>query len=388
MSHRGRTALLLALSIVSCGSWVAAQEEVRPEEKPPYDLTPEEKAEREVAIPGHASSTVWDNEARTIEFMARYGLRPDLSPRGEDGLGGYFPPTTFMTFGPEGILIERSDPNQVLGTSRLVRSLTFPYFLSGNFKMGDLFVLRGDVSSKDEMLLRLYGYTVRVSNASPKQDDKEMESAGRLAVKAFEPDSSVVMNALPFETVRSREELARMGLMGTASHWRSARQEITAAAGKIPIRVATKEAILEELRNGYSDVLFVIAHSDSNAIFLPGIAGGKIAIKELDSIKRQSTPYRAIVLLACKAGGINGKTQSIAEALIKNHLASIVFASDDLIYTRDVAAMLKRLQGDTSLGQVLRNLRAIVRVDEPQAPWGLEKPMEGALILRRTEENL
>jgi hypothetical protein len=63
-----------------------------------------------------------------------------------------------------------------------------------------------------------------------------------------------------------------MGLRGTPEGWRSARREIRSAAGHIPIKVATRKTVLQELREGRSNVLFVIAHADSNTIFLPGVA--------------------------------------------------------------------------------------------------------------------
>jgi hypothetical protein len=111
-------------------------------------------------------------------------------------------------------------------------------------------------------------------------------------------------------------------------------------------------------------------------------------MQQLDSIRRDVAPDRAIVLLAFKAGGVNGATQSIAETLIKDRLASVVFATDEFIHTKDVAEMLQNLREGAMLGQVFESLRAIVRVDEPESPWERATPREAALIARRIEENV
>jgi hypothetical protein len=253
---------------------------------------------------------------------------------------------------------------------------------------GDVFVLKGDVTRQNEEWFKELGQTVTVSKLSPKRNDEEAALAATLALRPFKPDEAVVMNGLPYETEAGPEELARMGLRGTPEQWRSARREIRSAAGHIPMKGATRKTVLQELREGKSNMLFLIAHSDSNAIFLPGVAGGKITMQELDSIRRVSAPDRVIVLLTCKAGTVNGATQSLAETLIKNRLASVVFASDEFIHTKDVAEMLRNLQGSATLGQVFESLRAIVRIDEPEGSWEWAKPREAVLIVRRMEENV
>jgi hypothetical protein len=98
--------------------------------------------------------------------------------------------------------------------------------------------------------------------------------------------------------------------------------------------IATKDALEKELRSGSRNVLFLIAHSDSESIFLPGLHGGRLSMKELDQLKRDAAPSRVVVLLACKTGQVNGKTNSIAEIILKNKLAATVLASEG-IYLRE-----------------------------------------------------
>jgi hypothetical protein len=251
-----------------------------------------------------------------------------------------------------------------------------------NTRKGDVFILKGEFTQEDEEWFKDLGQTVTLSKLSPKRNDDEAALAAKLTLQPFNPKEAIVMNALPYqaEAERGRSELARMKLRGRPQEWRTAQQEVS-NAGRIPVRRATKMAVLREFEEGSSNVLFVIAHSDSNAIFLPGVAGGKITIQELDRIARDHAPDRAIVLLACKAGAVNGQTQSLAETLIKNRLATVVFASDELVYTKDVAEMLRKLQENAVLGEAFDRLRVMVRFDEPDGPWERAKPSEALLFL-------
>jgi len=283
-----------------------------------------------------------------------------------------FPPTTFVHFGPGGgysreILFQNSYWYRTFHA----HDLNQPY-IKDCYTKGDAFVLWGNVGPDDERWFRSKGLQyVIVSKFSLKRTTTEWGKAAALTVKSFKPDQAIVLNGLPNETgpVRSRAELKRMGLTSTPKEWRSARDDIVSAVGNIPIKTATKKEILKEFAEGSSNVLFVIAHSDSKAIFLPGLAGGKISMDEFDKIRRDVAPERVVVLLACKTGAINGETQSIAEALLKNRLASAVYASEDYIYATDLARMVRKLQNNGTLNQAFGDLRTIVELEEPSSPW-------------------
>jgi hypothetical protein len=51
-------------------------------------------------------------------------------------------------------------------------------------------------------------------------------------------------------------------------------------------------------------------------------------MKELNEVRRDTAPGRAVVLLACRTGQVNGKTNSIAEVILKNKLAATVLATN------------------------------------------------------------
>jgi hypothetical protein len=315
--------------------------------KPESEKTPEEKVH---------DRTIEDYVAGKAPFApadvgVRYLNRPIVwekgSPPRPSSWGGLFPPTTFVQLGEKGWLGERrisfeySYWNQ---SGTVKKGLSDPY-IGMCVQSGDLFVLSGNVSPDDEKWFKRFGQTVVVSNASPKQEKRELAHAAALTLRPFKSEEAVVLNALPYETGGSntQKELTRMGLKDDPKGWRSAQEGIASAAGKIPIRRATKKEVLREFRDGNGNVLLVMAHSASNVIYLPGVE-------------------------ACKTGEVNGQTPSIAETLIKNKLASTVLASDDIIYTGDVAEMLRSLQENTALGRAFENLRTIVEV-RPDIRW-------------------
>jgi hypothetical protein len=89
---------------------------------------------------------------------------------------------------------------------------------------------------------------------------------------------------------------------------------------------AEKEHLLEELREGDSNVVLIFAHSDGRQIYLPGKSGSSISVEELRAVKHWKSPDRVVILVACEAGTVNQGTESIAEALLASDLATTVFA--------------------------------------------------------------
>jgi hypothetical protein len=381
-----RTALLLALILISGHLGVTAQEErdkENPIYKPDSELSPEERIEKQELIDAvmKGKPTRADNAARELRFPTRLEDLQKDRPLRPSTWDGPLPPATYVTFGPRDIQIDSSHTRYSYPATIKRGDPDLRRWLD----RGDVFVLKGDVTQEDEDRFKELGQVVTVSGSSPKRSYEEAVRAATIALRPFKAEQAVVMSALPYErdAERGREELARMGLHGTSDGWRSAGREIrkTAEEGRIPVRIATKKAVLKEFQEGENDVLFLVAHSDSNSILLPGVAGGRITVRDLDSIKRESAPDRAIVLLACKTRAVKGQSPSLAETLIKNRLASIVFASDEFVYTKDVSAMLRNLHQSGTLGQAFESMGAIVHVDEPYIPWNPAEPTEALLIV-------
>jgi len=277
-----------------------------------------------------------------------------------------FNPTTFVTFGSgRGFNRKIAFKNNYWYSFFDVSSLDHPG-IKDCYTDGDMFVLFGHVTWEDEHWFRSRDFPyVVVSRSSPKNAD-EYAKAAALTVKTFTPDNTILFDGLPYEAgeARGKKELRMMGLNPTPQAWRSVKNDVLAASGKIPVRRATKATVLSELHRGNSNVLFLIAHSDSRYLFLPGLAGEKISIQELDRISRDVAPDRVIVLLACKTGELNGETQSIAEIMIKNRLASVVYASDDYLRADDLPGMFRKLENGTP-SKAFDELRAIVEIEPP-----------------------
>jgi hypothetical protein len=276
------------------------------------------------------------------------------------------PPTTFVYFGsgnPMRRLIGLK--NSYYHSVFKITSLDDPG-IHDCYTTGDLFVLSGRATPSDEEWFRSrrLRYVIQ-SDFSPKTQDAEYIRAAAMTVRPFVASQFVIFSGLPYEkgSINSRAELLRMGLTWKPKEWHAVSQEIASAAGSIPIATATKRGLINELETGNKDVLFIIAHSDSKSIFLPGLQGGKISLHELDSIKREVAPQRVIVLLACKTGSINGRTQSIAETLLKNRLAAVVFASEGSVDATELGTMLRTLS-TSSLAKSFADFRAIVRLQK------------------------
>jgi hypothetical protein len=270
-------------------------------------------------------------------------------------------PTTFVNFGPNGDGDRKiqftnnyaygsfnvSDLNH---SSELYNSLD-SFVLSGSFTRDDL----------DWFKSRKLNFVVW-TKYSPKVDGLEATAAAALVSKKFNPSEVSLFDALPSEagTVRGRLELSRMGLPARPKDWLTARQQIRAAANGISIHTATKPALIKELTEGNATFLLVIAHSDSNYLYLPGVNGGRLSLSELNQIQRQDAPHRVIVLLACKAGDVNNSVASIAEVILKNKLATAVLAASNYVYAADLSSMIAAFVTSGKLGGAFPGLRTIV----------------------------
>lgn len=232
----------------------------------------------------------------------------------------------------------------------------------------DLFVLGGHVTTADErwFMERNLNYVLG-SKFSPKLDRNQQIHAAALTAKRFSTGEVVVFDGLPHETdaSKSRAELRRMGLHWDVKSWQKARPEISRTEGAFATKNATKKAVEEELQTGSNNVLFLIAHSDSESIFFPGLHGGSLSIQELDQIRRKNAPNRVIVLLMCGTGQVNGKLASIAETIVKNKLAVAVMATGGIVDAAKLSEMLRNFQEHGLLRKAFPDLRGIVQLETP-----------------------
>jgi hypothetical protein len=238
----------------------------------------------------------------------------------------------------------------------------------GCFNREDLFVLSGYITPADEQWFKTNKAKYVIGSAfSPKQFKSEQAQAAALLLKRFSAEEIVVFDGLPHEktAARSHAELRRMGLPASTKAWRDARKDIHDALGNITTETANKEGLQQELRFGSKNVLFLMAHSDSESIYLPGLRGGKLSMKELNQIQRDAAPDRVVVLLACKTGQVSGKTSSIAEIILKNKLATTVLATDGYIDAAELGSMLREFQSHGDLSRAFPDLRAIVELKSP-----------------------
>jgi len=373
-NHRcyGAVYLPLLLILAISPSRILAQEIDRSMDRPESEKTHEER-ERDQAIKDVFSGK---RLMMPADAMMRETHRTIMT------LNKDTPPATFVDFGkPDGL----SNNYSLFGFSTRRIEFRNNYWnmplivhdLSANqtkecVNTRDLFVLSGYITPADEQWFRTNKLNYVIGSAfSPKQFQKEQVRAAALMVKPFRPDEVVVFDGLPHETgpASSRSELRRMGLPSSPKEWKAVRQDIYSAIGKMTTEIATKKSLEKELGSGSKNVLFLIAHSDSESIFLPGLHGGRLSMKELDQIHRDVAPNRAVVLLACKTGQVNGKTNSIAEIILKNKLAATVLATDGYIYATDLSDMLREFQSHGVLGRAFPELRPIVQLKIPAVVW-------------------
>jgi len=275
------------------------------------------------------------------------------------------PPTTFVTFEkPSGFSRTIKFKNSYWPTTFSVHDNLDGDLARQCYDRGDVFVLGGYVTLSDEAWFKSNKLPyVIFSSESPKTTTDELIRAAALTIRPFEPGDAIILNALPSEVggVRGGLELKRMGLSSTPDKWQDAKKQIIEAAGSTTIIPATKESVSTELSEGTKNVLFLMAHSDSQSIYLPGLKGGKLSYRDLESIVRDVAPNRAIVLLACRAGKDRGEQRSLAKLFLKNRLATAVLASDGDVYATSIAGVLRTLLRDKgNLNQSFGDLRTIV----------------------------
>ncbi len=222
--------------------------------------------------------------------------------------------------------------------------------IKGYLSHSDLIVHEGE-ELPEELAAILKDHSkhyVRRSRRSPNRGIAEAAGAARLAEKPLSVADTKLFNSLPQATggALSLIETWRMGLdTGQRDDWQKLSRDVVDAARSLALRVevARKRSVMRELSQGNSNVVFVIAHNDGEALPLPGMVGGSISLDELSQVKRDVAPGRIIVLITCAAGAVNASRASLAEILLENRLARTVFASPSPVDARNVPKLLTQL---------------------------------------------
>lgn len=191
---------------------------------------------------------------------------------------------------------------------------------------------------------------VRVSKRSPKVEIEAHVKAAEALERVFSPDKSRtrIFDALP--RGRTPEalhgELETLGLdPGEADAWRRYRDDIRAVEeeGKYRVDVATKAAVLEELRSGSADTILLVAHSQYGNLRLAN--DEQLTREELAMLKRavaSSGRPRAIVLYSCQAGEANALAPSTSELLLFDGVGDVFVAPATPVSAEAVPQALRR----------------------------------------------
>lgn len=189
------------------------------------------------------------------------------------------------------------------------------------------------------------GY-LRHSRRSQRQGLGEFARAAELMDRHAEPGKTRIFNALPqaSEGLALFGELLRMGLdTKELEEWQQLQRDIGAvqAESEIKIEEGTKEAFLEELRNGENDTIVLFAHSADGAVHFRN--GERLSKEELSAIQREIAPERNLILNTCEAGKVNARSQSFSEALLAGNLGLNVIAHPEPLSGADVPQILREL---------------------------------------------
>jgi hypothetical protein len=156
-----------------------------------------------------------------------------------------------------------------------------------------------------------------------------------------------VLNALP-------QDISIVGLtsmdipLSQFGSWRRIRQkfnqldlhdyEVTTSPSKAKI----KETLLQDAK----DTVILVAHNTNGKIHISG-SDGDISFEEISQFKRDKAPLRAILLLTCGAGAVNGSSKSLAEIMKANNLATVIYGSPELVDASQAPDILKELHMNT-----------------------------------------
>lgn len=140
--------------------------------------------------------------------------------------------------------------------------------------------------------------------------ERRMEALGS---RRLTRSNTAIVNATP---ATLKEVQLMRDPSSSLDGWHKIRQEVeTKLSGNFSRRITTKSELLDELQFGTSDVLFLVAHSDGDNLF---IGGQKVALAELSALPaRQANGHtpRVAVLISCFAGQLPGQVPSFSERI-------------------------------------------------------------------------
>jgi hypothetical protein len=196
-------------------------------------------------------------------------------------------------------------------------------------------------------------FTARSFDGSLRFADRHFENLSELSEKKLEPQNTSYFNLLP----ESDSDIAGFSAGGTPRKWRKVRQRFDAAATRVGLvsAEASRQAILKDLGSGERDVIVIVGHGTSDAIFLPN--GERISREDILALPPRSGGKRPLVLLiACRGGAAERGSRSVAQALLHRGFASGVLAATKSISPRgELASYLERLVKSERVMEVLRN---------------------------------
>lgn len=185
---------------------------------------------------------------------------------------------------------------------------------------------------------------LRSSSRSPKQSISEFTEAVQLLDHRAESGKTRILSALP--QARNRDdllrELASMDLQASeVERWQQLQGELERlqAQSNFRIEAATKEAFLQELTEGQSDYVVLIAHFADGKLHFPG--GETMTTEELGALQRSDAPPRALIFVSCNAGTVNAPLASAGEIALGGRMAQGVVAHPDPVSALQVPDLLR-----------------------------------------------
>jgi len=206
-------------------------------------------------------------------------------------------------------------------------------------------VHRGDDLPKEwQDQLQQKSTYLRNSDRSPKKGVGEFINAAHLLDRTAEPGKTRILSALPRarDTKELLRELGRMDLdKSEVAAWQQLQEEmdLVQADSGFPFEAGTKEAFLNELKEGTNDYVVLIAHFDDERLHFPG--GSTLTLAELTAVQRAEAPQRTVIILSCSAGPVNGRLPSLSETVIKGNMAVNAVAHSEPISAAQVPAMMR-----------------------------------------------
>jgi hypothetical protein len=225
---------------------------------------------------------------------------------------------------------------------------------------GRLYVYGDDLPSVDFTALadRAGVDTIRRAADVEKRFVETNRRLNQIADRPLKKATTTLVNGVP----ATAEALASAGLPESGiEHWRAFHDDIEKhVEGHYDRRITGKSAFIQELTNGSSDMILIVAHSDGPAIY---IGKDRITLDELQKLPRRNSAgnrARVAFLLSCdtgkltqqQAGLFRSKMNSLATILVERNFVDQVVAPDHTIAQDETLAVLRDLLSGKSAGQV------------------------------------